>query len=391
MSAAAVRASELTPRAVRWLWWPFVPLGKITAIAGQMGQAKSLWTLWLAAAVTQGRGINLSRPGDVLILSAEDDPEDTTIPRLIAARADLARIHFVGDLELDAASLGERCHELPDVRLIVVDPLNAYLGARVDSWKTQDVRRALEPNRRLAQERSLAFVVVQHLNRRGDTADALARSVLVWGPNPADPEGDHGGMKVLTRAKMNLARGSASAAFQIEEATVGSGIRAPRLTHKGHSDARAEDVVADAETRTRTAEAMRFLREQLADGPQEAEVVKTAATAADISPKCLRTARERVARSYRPGGNQGPYVWVLQTSTNGEGIHGHSGATRDARLPVNAQVAHVIDDEPPEGFVSFVAHHAPDDPGSEAPTLTDEDLEGLRVTWEAEQLEAALP
>jgi hypothetical protein len=71
------------------LWWPYVPAGKITSVAGQMGQAKSLWTLWLAAAVTTGAGINQSQPGSAIVLNAEDDAEDTIRPRLEAAGADL--------------------------------------------------------------------------------------------------------------------------------------------------------------------------------------------------------------------------------------------------------------------------------------------------------------
>jgi putative DNA primase/helicase len=358
----ALRASDVKPRAVTWLWWPFVPLGKLTAIAGQMGQAKSLWTVWLAAGVTRGEGLNLKRPGGVLILTAEDDPEDTTVPRLIAAGADRERLLLPPDFTLDAAKLARHCDELGDVRLVVVDPLSAYLGDKVDSWKNQHVRRALDPVRRLAQERAMAVVIVQHLNRRGDTADALARiadsqgipalarSVLIWGPSPTDPDGDQGSLKVLTRAKMNLARGNASAAFRIEEAVIVDGIRAPRLTHLGESDARAEDVTADQATRTQTAAAMQFVRDQLAAGPQEAEAMKAAAAAADITSKCLRVARERLVHSYRPGGNQGPYVWELRraltdaqgnhelTTLNGKGIQGHSGAFTpvDALVPVDA-------------------------------------------------------
>ena len=99
----APRASSISPRAVHWLWYPYVPLGKLTAVAGQMGQAKSLWTAWLAAAVTCASGINLGRPGSVIMLSAEDDPEDTTVPRLIAAGADLEKVIFPEDFELSSA------------------------------------------------------------------------------------------------------------------------------------------------------------------------------------------------------------------------------------------------------------------------------------------------
>ena len=115
------------------------------------------------------------------------------------------------------------------MKLITVDPVQAYMPAHVNSWKGQDVRLALEPLRQLAADRELAVVLIQHLNRRADgdplarIADSqgvpqLARSVMIWGPDPSDPEGDHGSAKVLTRVKGNLARGSdASATFTIVE------------------------------------------------------------------------------------------------------------------------------------------------------------------------------
>lgn len=336
----ALRASGVRVRAVDWLWWPFIPLGKLTALAGQMGQAKSLLAVWLAAAVSNGRGgrgLNLTRPGRVLMLSAEDDPEDTTVPRLIGAGADLDRVTLLADWTLDAQSLERHCDETPDVKLITIDPLTAYFETKVDSWKTQHVRRALEPIRRLAQERGIAILLVQHLNRRGDTTEALARiadsqgipavarSVLIWGPNPSDAEGDSGSLKVLTRAKGNLARGGAAATFQIVETQIEGGIDVPKLLHVGEADVRAEDVVSSESVRTQTEAAIVFLRDYLADGPREAKEVEKAAEANEVSPKCLRTARERLARFYRPEGNHGPYVWEL---TKGLGNQGQSGAIR---------------------------------------------------------------
>src|SRR5207248_4630869 len=123
------------------------------------------------------------------------------------------------------------------------------------------------------------------------------------------------------------------------------------------SDARAEDVTADEGTRTKRAAAIAFLREQLADGPLEVEAVKQAAAGADISEKPLREARERVCRSYRPGGNHGPYVWEL---TKREGIHGHS-----------------------ESFTHRV--DAVDDPHIHNGHDPDVDLEALAATADAEE------
>jgi hypothetical protein len=241
------------------------------------------------------------------------------------------------------------------VKLITIDPLSAYFEAKTDSWKGQHVRRALEPVRRLAQERGISVLLVQHLNRRADTTEALARiadsqgipalarSVLIWGPNPSDAEGDAGSLKVLTRAKGNLARGGAAATFQIVETRIAGGIDVPKLMHVGEADIRAEDVVSSESVRTQTEAAIVFLRDYLADGPREAKEVESAAEGNNVSLKCLRTARERLARFYRTEGNRGPYVWEL---TKGLGNQGQSGAIRtvdaqslDARLPLDAQVA----------------------------------------------------
>src|SRR5439155_8630321 len=123
---------------------------------------------------------------------------------------------------------------------------------------------------------------------------------------PSDPEGDHGSLKVLTRAKTNLARGTAAATFEIVETRTEDGHAVPKLLHVGEADVRAEDVVSSESARTQTDAAMVFLRDYLADGPQEVGQVKAAALEADVSEKCLRTARERLCRFYRPGGNHGP-------------------------------------------------------------------------------------
>jgi hypothetical protein len=343
------RANEITPKRVEWLMRPQIPFGKLTAIAGQMGQAKSVLTVYLAAAVTTADGVNLDAPANVLMCSAEDDPEDTTVPRLIGAGANLERIAFPGGNTLDADELSSHCDELGDVALISIDPVSAFFAGKTDSWKSQDVRRALEPIRLLAQERQLAVILIQHLNRRSDTNDALARiadsqgipalarSVLIWGASPDDPEGDQGTLKVLTRAKSNLARASSSLLFRIDETTIPGGITVPRLVLVGESDVRAEDITADPETRTRTDEAIRFLEEILASGSMPAEDIKTAADEADITPKCLRIARERVCSSFRPEGNHGPYHWKLRRQNLG-----HSGAIRGIQEPwmsVDAQDA----------------------------------------------------
>jgi len=264
-----MRASTVQPRAVEWFWFPYFPYGKISLVAGQMGQAKSLLTGLIAA----------RSQGGVIMLSAEDDPADTIRPRLEAARANLDRVEIFTDPTLNTVELHKVCDDLGDVELITVDPISAYMPAGVNSWKGQDVRLALEPIRQLAADRRIAVVLIQHINRRSDgdplsrIADSqgipqLARSVMIWGPDPADPDGDRGRKKVLTRVKGNLAPNDGiSATFTIVERDVTGGIRAPALAQGEDTHVTADDVIADQETRSARDEACDWLLATLVDGP----------------------------------------------------------------------------------------------------------------------------
>jgi putative DNA primase/helicase len=332
--------SPLTPisaiemRPVEWLIEPYVPIGKLTDVAGQMGQGKSLLTDFWAAMVTTG-----ATPGSVLMFVCEDDVADTIRPRLEAVGADVDRIYELRDDALDAEKIKGHCDELGDVRLVTVDPLTAFFPTGVDPWKTPAVRRFLRPLIELAQRERFALVGVQHVNRSKDAdplariADAqgipqVARSVLVWGPDPSDPDGDSGSRKVLATAKNNLVRGKQAASFRIEDVQVTDRIAVAKLVHLGASSTDAAELVADQGSRTDTREATAWLLDYLSSGAVETEIAKKDAAGAGISDKCLRTARERIATSSRPGGNEGPYVWTLTTSSAqkwaSRGIHSSS-------------------------------------------------------------------
>lgn len=326
-----MRANTVTARAVDWLWYPYLPLGKVSSLAGQMGQAKSLFTVWLAASVTRGDVLTLREPGSVIVLSAEDDPEDTIVPRLEAAGADLDRVWIEPESMLDVERLARACDELDNPRLVTVDPVQAYLPSGVNAWKGQDVRRALEPLRTFSAERELASLLLQHTNRRADAADALARisdsqgipqvarSVLIWGPDPSDPDGDDGTMKALTRAKGNLARRSPeSATFAIEERTVRGGIAAPVLVRGDDKRISADDVLADRETRSALDEAAEWLRNILASGPLAAREIYEAAEAEGIATRTLKRAKRAAGvhteqQRNDDGSAVSGWIWSLTT------------------------------------------------------------------------------
>jgi putative DNA primase/helicase len=373
-----MRASTVTPRAVDWLLYPYVPLGKITVIAGQMGQAKSLLTCWFAA-YTNARG------GGVIMLSAEDDPADTVRPRLEAAGADLDRVEIAELVSLDLQRLNEIADDLGDVKLVTIDPIQAYMGAGINAWKGQDVRIALEPARLFAAERGIAVVLIQHLNRRTDgdplarIADSqgipqLARSVLVWGPDPSDPEGDNGSLKALVAAKANLARGAtASATFRIEERTVTGGLTAPTLIRGDDSQITAGDLVADAETRTAQDEASEWLQQILADGPVAAKDVLREAKANGFSDRTLNRAKTPagvVSEQNRGENGIKGWIWRLKDANNHSYTNGNVGYVGNL------------------GNQGKVAKNAKDAKNATQNEVTDIGAHSLPAGWDDDQLQA---
>jgi AAA domain len=153
------RASEIEPEAISWLWGGRIALGKQTLIAGEPGLGKSQLSISIIAAVTTGgtwpNGEGCAPKGNAIILSAEDGVADTIVPRLMAAGADLDRVHIVSavrnpdqgsrrtfNLQTDLALLEQKLDLIGDVRLVAIDPVSSYMGA-VDSHKNTDVRGSL--------------------------------------------------------------------------------------------------------------------------------------------------------------------------------------------------------------------------------------------------------
>lgn len=239
-----IRLADCHARNITWLWHNRIPLGKPTLLVGDPDSGKSFLALDLAARVSRGRGVppepGLGKPGSVLLLSADDDVEDTIVPRLEAAGADLSRIavlpSFSPDpvdkpgrdpdrllsLATDFDRLREALDQLPDCRLIVVDPISAYLRG-VDGNNNISVRQLLQKIAGLARERHAAVLLVSH-HRKQTAATALhraigslaftavARVVLMLGTDPAIA-----GRRLLLPAKMNLHSGATGRAFRIDD------------------------------------------------------------------------------------------------------------------------------------------------------------------------------
>jgi RecA-family ATPase len=206
-----VRAIDVEPEAVDWLWYPRVPLGKLTLLAGDPGGGKSQISIAIAAAVTKGVPLPgdtaFVDPANVLIISAEDGIADTIRPRLEAAGADLTRAHILECLEKSGQPIHlaledpehllavELAIEELDPALVVLDPASAYLG-KIDSHKDAAVRGVVAPLAGLAERYHAAVLGIIHLSKSNNTVKALyrvlgsiaftaaPRSVLLAGSEP---------------------------------------------------------------------------------------------------------------------------------------------------------------------------------------------------------------
>ena len=188
----AVRGSEVICRKLQWLWPNRVPLGKLTLLVGDPEQGKSFLTLDMAARITRGRGWpdqpkQRAPRGSVIVLSAEDDSDDTIVPRLKKAGANLNQCVILKasraadglarpvSLDRDLGVVRRTLLDNPDCRMVVIDPISAYLG-QVDGNSNTHLRSLLFPLGELAAERGVAVVMVSHLNKR-TSAQAMYRTM----------------------------------------------------------------------------------------------------------------------------------------------------------------------------------------------------------------------
>lgn len=298
-------------------------------LAGEPGLGKSLLSVWLASRVSRGELEGI--PSSSLFLTAEDSREHTVLPRLIAAGAELERVAFPSP----ANDGWERTIRLPDdvgylreliartaTKLVVFDPLVAYLPAKINSWQDQSLRGALAPLAAVAQEQGTAVVLIAHLNKSRD-ADPLrrlggsiglaaaARSLLLLARDPDDRDGETGMRRVLAHAKCNLGQLAASLAFRIETKAVGK-IEAACLEEIGSSAFSALELLAlnEPEARSKLSEAEALLRAELEGGARPVNELRAAGQELGISITTLERAKKQLgAQSVKLG--LGNWAWAL--------------------------------------------------------------------------------
>jgi hypothetical protein len=370
-------AAAIAPQATLYAWADRIPLNAVTITAGHPGLGKTTLILELAARLSRGQlpGALWGIPTASVIASAEDSPAHTLVPRLIAAGGDLALIHFV-HLQRDGLPMGvtvptdlealKTQMQHAGARLLLLDPLVAHLPATMNSWRDQDVRRALAPLAHFAEDLHAAVVCIVHLNKAQSTdiltrvsgsvgLVAAARSVLLAAENP--DQSDHCGY-LLAHAKCNLAPLAPTLKYRIETRTVpmsGEDLATSGIVWTGQADGiYAADLMAvsDPQEQGDNRDAAEWLEDLLSHGPRYKQDALQEGKQAGFSPKMLRRARERLKVESHKEGFGGGWAWALPKRRIGDHAldHAHSlnkgtmgtmGTIEDA-LPLDRALDHDI-------------------------------------------------
>ena len=290
---------ELTP--VDWLWKPYLPFGKLSVLQGNPGEGKTYFAMHLAAACTNGKLLpNMERmePFNVIYQTAEDGLGDTVKPRLIEAGADLDRVLVIDDSEVQLTLSDERIEKAiieNNARLVIIDPIQAYLGADVDMNRANEVRPIFMRLGQVAQRTGCAILLIGHLNKaagmqslqRGlgsiDIAAAV-RSVMFIGKLKHDPT-----VRILTHEKSSLAPPGASLAFSLGDE---GGFR-----WVGEYDITADEMLSGIEPQreTKTQQAKDLICTLLAGGKQVlSEDIDKAALERGIPGRTVRDAKREL-------------------------------------------------------------------------------------------------
>ena len=310
-----ISMSEIQTEKVRWLWYPYIPLGKLTIVQGDPGEGKTSFVLAVIAALTRGDPLPeceaAEEPINVIYQTAEDGLADTIKPRLETSGADCSRVLVIDEssreLTLCDARL-ERAIRETGARLIVLDPLQAYLGNDVDMHRANEVRPVMKQVAAVAERTQCAVILIGHMNKaqglksgyRGlGSIDfrAAARSVLLIGRLKDSPN-----MRVVAQDKNSLAPEGRSIAFELDAA---SGFQ-----WKGYCDSTVEDVLNGAgKVQTKTMVMEEALTQMLSGGSMPAEEILEHARNTGVSERTLMIAKKNLGVSSEKRGGQ--WYWSL--------------------------------------------------------------------------------
>lgn len=321
---------------IEWLFYPFIPYGKVTIIQGDPGEGKTTMVLQIIAKLTKGEEIlprqentaeakdgvetaadsdmKLSEspiePVNVIYQTAEDGLGDTIKPRLLAAGADCSRVLVIDDREQPLTMLDIRLEEAivqTKARLVVLDPIQGFLGAEVDMHRANEIRPLMKRVAVLAEKYHCAIILIGHMNKNSNGKSsyrglgsidfqAAARSVLIVGRIKDEPE-----IRVVCHVKSSLAPEGKSIAFRLDKETDFEWI--------GEYDISADDLLSGDSRGQKSRKEKEFLLEILANGGMAQRKIEEEAEKRGIKKKTLRNAKLELEIDSVKRGNQ--WFWML--------------------------------------------------------------------------------
>ena len=225
-----ISMDEIPVEEVEWLWYPYIPFGKLTIIHGDGGEGKTTLILRLAALLSRGEKLPCDsterEPIKVIYQTAEDGLGDTIKPRLLAGNADCSQIKVIDESEATLTMLDERIEKAiveTGARALILDPVQAYIGAKVDMNRANEVRAILSQLGQIAGQYRCAIILVGHLNKaQGNKSNyrglgsidfqATARSVLIVGRLKDNPQ-----IRIMVQDKSSLAPEGEPIAFELDK------------------------------------------------------------------------------------------------------------------------------------------------------------------------------
>lgn len=225
-----IKMSEVQSQEIEWLWYPFIPYGKLTIVQGDPGDGKTTLILNIAAKLSKGEGLDndmkLTEPMNIIYQTAEDGLADTVKPRLEKAGADCERIVVIDESDESLSMADERLEEAiiqTGARMLILDPIQAYLGGGMDMNRANEARDMTKRLGALAEKYKCAIILIGHMNKAsGNKAAyrgmgsidffAVARSVLLVGRVEGEPN-----IRAVVQIKNNLAQFGHPKAFELME------------------------------------------------------------------------------------------------------------------------------------------------------------------------------
>lgn len=291
-----INMSDVEVQEVRWLWYPYIPYGKVTIIHGDPGQGKTTFVLQLAAILSRGDNLPFSNqksePTDIIYQSAEDGLADTIKPRLEEANADCSKIHIIDESKSPLSMLDERIEKairVTGARVFILDPMQAYLGSRVDMHRANEVRPILKRLSNIAEKYNCAIILIGHMNKSSGSKSAYrllgsvdfqasARSILIVGR-----VGDSKEKRGVAHEKSNLAIEGKTIGFELSEEN--------GFLWTGYLDITVNELLSEYSRETKLQMAEKLLEENLRDGQIKSKDLFSKAQAIGVSPRTLEQAK----------------------------------------------------------------------------------------------------